>query len=121
MKNKIFFGFINLILLFAFLYIAGVNFFAKTTSIFTLTLDKDSYSVISTFVLISVSFGIGAFAGILYSFGLWQRLREQLEFYARKNEKLSQQNEIDTDDKETLQRKIATLEIALENALKKGN
>ena len=49
---------------------------------------------------------------------LGQRYKDQIEFYARKNEKLSQQNEIDTDDKEALQRKIATLEIALENALK---
>ena len=50
--------------------------------------------------------------------GLGTKYREQLEFFARRSEKLAQQNEIDTDDKEALQRKIATLEIALQNALK---
>ena len=61
---------------------------------------------------------LGTFCGFVYAFVLGMRYRDQIEFYARKTEKLSQQNEIDSDDKEALQRKIASLEIALDQALK---
>ena len=90
----------------------------KTTAGLTVSTDTSGYLVVSTFVVILISYLIGVFSGFVYSFVLGQRYKDQIEFYARKNEKLSQQNEIDTDDKEALQRKIATLEIALNNALK---
>ena len=89
-----------------------------TTSGFTVTLDNSGYVVVSTFAVILVSYVVGTFSGFVYSIALGKRYKDQIEFYARKNEKLAVQNEIDTDDKEALQRKIASLEIALETALK---
>ena len=96
------------------------NFNAQTTSQLSISLDTN-YIVLSTFFLILLFYFIGVFSGFVYSVVLGERYRDQIEFYARKTEKLSQQNEIDSDDKEALQRKIASLEIALENALKNKN
>ena len=74
---------------------------------------------INTYVIIIALYIFGLLSGAIHSITNKGAYQSQIEFYARKNEKLSQQNEIDSDDKEALQRKIATLEIALENALKK--
>ena len=105
-------------ILFAIIIIAALmNFNAKTTSQFAASFDG-TYVIISTFCIIITAYLFGLFSGFVYSIVLGNRYKDQIEFYARKNEKLSQQNEIDTDDKEVLQRKIATLEIALDNALK---
>ena len=96
---------------------ALVNLQGKTTAQFAASFDG-TYVIVSTFFVIIMAYLFGLFSGFVYSLVLGSRYKDQIEFYARKNEKLSQQNEIDTDDKEVLQRKIATLEIALDNALK---
>ncbi len=117
MKKNIFFTCLETILFLIILYVIVVNYKINTTS--QLGIDFNGTIVIlSTFFVILMSYLFGVFSGIVYSFVLGNRYKDQIEFYARKNEKLSQQNEIDTDDKEALQRKIATLEIALDNALK---
>lgn len=118
MKKKLFLTILETILFCGLLYFIIVNYLQKTTAGITVSNDSSGYIVVSTFVVILLSYLIGVFTGFVYSVVLGQRYKDQIEFYARKNEKLSQQNEIDTDDKEALQRKIATLEIALNNALK---
>ena len=118
MKNKIFLLILESILFFGFLYFLVTNSMSKATSGFSVSLDSTGYVVLSTFTVILIFYLIGLFSGFVYSMVLGQRYKDQIEFYARKNEKLAVQNEIDTDDKEALQRKIASLEIALENALK---
>lgn len=117
MKKIVFLSVIESILFFIIMFAAVVNIGANTTSMFAVDLSGTTI-VLSTFFVILGTYLIGVCSGIVYSFILGSRYKDQIEFYARKNEKLSQQNEIDTDDKEALQRKIATLEIALNNALK---
>lgn len=121
MKNKVVLMAVESILFCGLLYFLIANFMNKTTSGFTVTLDNSGYVVVSTFLVILLSYLVGGFSGFVYSIVLGQRYKDQIEFYARKNEKLAVQNEIDTDDKEALQRKIASLEIALQNALKNQN
>lgn len=118
MKNNIILMSIESLFFCILLYFLIANFMAKTTSGFTVTFDSTGYIVVNTFTVILISYLIGMFSGYVYSVVLGRRYKDQIEFYARKNEKLAMQNEIDTDDKEALQRKIASLEIALENALK---
>ena len=118
MKNKVILTIIETVLFCALLYFLVTNYEQKTTAGFSVSLDGTGTVVISTCVVIFVSYLVGVFSGFVYSVVLGQRYKDQIEFYARKNEKLAVQNEIDTDDKEALQRKIATLEIALNNALK---
>ena len=118
MKNKMFLMAVESVLFFGLLYFLVTNSMAKTTSGFSVSFDASGYVSLSTFTVILVFYLIGVFSGFVYSVVLGQRYKDQIEFYARKNEKLAVQNEIDTDDKEALQRKIASLEIALENALK---
>ena len=117
MKNKIILMSVESIFFVVLLYFLIVNYSAKTTSGFTVSFDASGYLVVSTFAVILFSYLIGTFSGFVYSLVLGRRYKDQIEFYARKNEKLAVQNEIDTDDKEALQRKIASLEIALNNAL----
>lgn len=94
-----------------------LNYKAGTSAQFAVSFDG-KIVLISTFTVVIVSYFIGILSGIAYAAVLGDKYKDKIEFYSRKNEKLSQQNEIDSDDKEALQRKIATLEIALENALK---
>ena len=117
MKNKLVLMVLESVLFCGLLYFLIANYMNKTTRGFTVTFDNSGYVVVSTFVVILVSYLIGTFSGFVYSIALGKRYKYQIEFYARKNEKLAVQNEIDTDDKEALQRKIASLEIALKNAL----
>lgn len=121
MKNKIFLMVVESVLFCGLLYFLIANYVQKTTSGFTVTFGISGYMVLSTFAVILVSYLIGTFSGFVYSLALGQRYKDQIEFYARKNEKLAVQNEIDADDREALQRKIASLEIALDNALKNKN
>ncbi len=118
MKSKIILSAVELIVFCCVLYFLIVNFLTKTTAGFNVTADGSGYIVLSTFFVLLLGYLLGLISGILYSFVLGARYKDQLEFYARKNEKLSQQNEIDSDEREALQRKIASLEIALDNALK---
>lgn len=117
MKKNIFLASIESVLFVVVLFLAFVNYKANTTAQLSISTDG-TIVILSTFFLIIGVYFIGVFSGFIYSVVLGSRYKDQIEFYARKNEKLSQQNEIDTDDKEALQRKIATLEIALNNALK---
>lgn len=94
-----------------------LNIKTNTTTQLAVSLDG-SIMMFSTFSTIIVCYFAGIISGLTYSTVLGSRYKDMIEFYSRKNEKLSQQNEADTDDKEALQRKIATLEIALQNALK---
>ncbi|MBQ9246547.1 hypothetical protein IJ182_09805 [bacterium] len=115
-KNMLLIGF-ETTLFIIILLAALVNLKSNTTSQFAASFDG-TYVIVSTFFVIISAYLFGLFSGCVYSLVLGARYKDQIEFYARKNEKLSQQSEIDTDDKEVLQRKIATLEIALDNALK---
>ncbi len=117
MKNRIIITTFEVILFAIIMVYAFINLKTNTTSQFAISLDG-TLLISSTFWVILISYITGLFSGIVYSIELGGRYKDQIEFYARKNEKLSQQSEIDTDDKEVLQRKIATLEIALDNALK---
>lgn len=117
MKSKIILISLETILFTIFLYILFANEKAHTTSQLAITFDG-GYIMLNTIFVLLLIFVFGVFAGFVYSFILGARYKDQIEFYARKTEKLSQQNEIDSDDKEALQRKIASLEIALDNALK---
>lgn len=116
MKSKVLM-IIELIIFCGFLYIAIVNYMAKTTAGFNVVSGNSGYVVLSTFLVMIAAYILGLFSGILNTAAVSSKYKELLEFYARKNEKLAQQNEIDTDDREALQRKIASLEIALKNAL----
>ncbi len=117
MAKKIFLTVLESILFLIILAAVIFNYKANTTANVAVALNGTTV-VLSTFFVVLGAYIVGMFSGIVYSFVLGSRYKDQIEFYARKNEKLSQQNEIDTDDKEALQRKIATLEIALNNALK---
>jgi hypothetical protein len=117
MKKNIFLTLIETILFVIIIIYAFINYRTNTTAQFAVNFDG-TLVILSTFFVIIGSYLFGLFSGFVYSLVLGQRYKDQIEFYARKNEKLSQQSEIDTDDKEVLQRKIATLEIALDNALK---
>ncbi len=117
MKNKIFLMIIETICFLMIMYIAICNLNSNTISNISISLSGKTVILSTFFVIIGVYFA-GILSGFVYSVSLGMRYKNQIEFYARKTEKLSQQNEIDSDDKEALQRKIASLEIALDNALK---
>lgn len=99
------------------MYLLIANYKADTYCQFTATFNG-VYVSVKTSTIIFLIWLLGVFSGFVYAISLSNRYRDQIEFYARKTEKLSQQNEIDSDDKEALQRKIASLEIALDKALK---
>lgn len=117
MINKIFFNIVFVIILACVVYLCFSNIKAETTCQFCADL-SGNMAIVGTFVVVLCCYFAGIISGIVAAFGISGKYKEQLEFYARKSEKLAQQNEIDSDDKEALQRKIATLEIALQNALK---
>ena len=121
MKNKFFLMILESILFCGLFYFFVMNINSKTTSGISISLQNSLYVDVYTFLVILIPYMIGVFSGLVYSGILGKKYKDQIEFYARKNEKLAVQNEIDTDDKEALQRKIASLEIALENALKNQN
>jgi hypothetical protein len=118
MKNKLVLLLLESVLFCGLFYLFVINFKSETISGLALSIENSKYVDVSTFFVILIPYLIGVFSGFVFS-GIWgKRYKDQIEFYARKNEKLAVQNEIDTDDKEALQRKIASLEIALQNALK---
>ena len=117
MKGTIIFCIFESILFFILLYFMASNLTNGTNCQFALGLNGQIIEV-STLLVIFGIYIFGTVSGLVYSMIVCSRYKEQLEFYTRKTEKLSVQNEIDTDDKEALQRKIASLEIALDNALK---
>lgn len=97
-------------------------FYVNMSNMSDISFVKNAQTVaVSTSIAVITAYFTGLITGIMQSIVNKSVYRNQIEFYARKNEKLSQQNEIDTDDKEALERKIATLEIALQNALKNKN
>lgn len=117
MINKVFFNIVFAIIFACVVYLCVTNVKAEATCQFCADL-SGNMAIVGTFAVILGCYFVGVISGMAASFGISGKYKEQLEFYARKSEKLAQQNEIDTDDKEALQRKIATLEIALQNALK---
>ncbi len=117
MINKIVLHTVTLIFLAIIVYICFINWHSEATSQFVVRNDG-SLIIVNTWLLLLITYIFGKVSGILCSLNIGVKYREQLEFFVRKTEKLSQQNEIDTDDKEALQRKIASLEIALDKALK---
>ena len=110
------FSIINIIFFLVVLYFSYINI--NQFSYVSFSKNSDALQI-STSILIFICYFIGLIFGIIQSIASKNIYKNQIEFYARKNEKLSQQNEIDSDDKEALERKIAALEIALKNALKK--
>lgn len=118
MKGKFFLLIlIEFVFFVAVMYCLIVNYKTDTACQFTATMNG-MYVSVKTSTIIFIMWLAGVFSGFVYAISLSNRYRDQIEFYARKTEKLSQQNEIDSDDKEALQRKIASLEIALDKALK---
>lgn len=117
MNSKIFFRVFEIILFLGVIYFSIVNYFAKTTSVFNVSFTQNASVELSTFCLILLVYFVGCLSGFVNSLSVDKKYKDQIAFYARRTEKLSQQNEIDNDDKEALQRKIASLEIALNNAL----
>lgn len=117
MNSKIFFRVFEIILFLCVIYLAVINYFSKTSSVINVSMAQDSTVQISTLCLILLFYFVGCLSGFVNSLSVDKKYKDQIAFYARRTEKLSQQNEIDTDDKEALQRKIASLEIALNNAL----
>ena len=113
--NKIIIITFQILLLLVIAYLLYVNITNISNISFVL---NSSVMEIKTSILIIAVYSIGFTAGMMQFLFNKELYRSQIEFYARKNEKLSQQNEIDTDSKEVLERKIAALEIALQNAIK---
>ncbi len=68
-------------------------------------------------IVVIIAYFIGLFAGLLHSVVSTSKYKNKIKQYEKRHEKLSLQNETDTDDIETLKRKINSLEIALQNAL----
>ncbi len=92
------------------------NMIKETLSI---TIPKTTITyTLSVSMVVIIGYFIGLFAGLLHSVVSSARYKNLLKQYEKRTEKLSLQNEINTDDTEVLKRKIASLEIALENALK---
>lgn len=119
MNKKIFFIVSETILFVGFVYLLIVNYVENTKSGLNISFGSDGFVELNTFFVILAIYLIGVVSGYVCTCSHGQKYKDLVEFYARKNEKLSQQYEIDSDDKEALQRKIASLEIALKNALKK--
>ncbi len=113
---KIFISIIESIIFLGLIYGLYVNWKVQTICGVSIGLEGHD-KVFATSLVILGCFLVGLISGSLFSVFAGNKYKDQLEFYARRSEKLSQQNEIEVDDKEALQRKIASLEIALEKAL----
>ena len=111
-------AFIQILIFIAVIYFVCINI--QSTSNINY-FQNSPMIILTTASIIMAAYMLGLLTGVMQAIVHKGSYQSQIEFYARKNEKLAQQNEIDTDDKEALQRKIATLEIALENALKNRN
>ena len=104
------------IIIFALLmYFAALN--AGNTAIFKYAANTRSLAG-NTALVILASYFFGLLSGIVHTLINKNFYRSQIDFYSRKNEKLSQQREIETDTRQVLERKIAALETALNNVLK---
>ena len=114
---KIFLGMIETVIIAGLIYLLIVNYQAQTISGVSIGIEGYTNLVFSTLFVITGCFIAGWLAGV--TFGIFPALKykQQINAYAKRSEKLSQQKEIDADDKEALKRKIASLEIALEKAL----
>ena len=110
-------GFIEAVIFIGLMYGLYVNWKSQTICGVSIGFEGYNNLVFPTILVIFGCFAVGLFSGLLLLSILKQNYRDKIEFYARRSEKLSQQNEIEVDDKEALQRKIASLEIALEKAL----
>ncbi|MCD7879932.1 MAG: hypothetical protein LUG16_08375, partial [Candidatus Gastranaerophilales bacterium] len=99
------------------MYVLIANYINQTSVQLAVSIDGKTV-VLSTFFVVFFSYIIGIFSGVIYSGIRNIKFAKQIDMYAKRTEKLSLQSEADSDDKEVLKRKIAALEIALDNALK---
>ncbi len=116
MKN-IFLFIAETCLLAIMLYFAIINQMTESLGSFTFLLQENSITVSIPFLIIFFYF-IGLFSGLVYSVIMTGVYKGQLAQYSKKTEKLLVQKESDSDDIETLKRKVQTLETALDKVLK---
>ena len=114
---RIFLAIIQFILLAGLIYLLIVNYQAQTISGVSTGIEGYTNLVFNTIVVIAGCFAAGWLSGLICGLFPSLKYRQQINAYAKRSEKLLQQNEINSDDKEALKRKIASLEIALEKAL----
>lgn len=108
----------QIIIFIAILYFVYINI----DNVSQLSYSQDSPVIkMSSALMIITSYFIGIIVATINAYGIKHGYKKQVEFYARKNEKLVEQNEIDNDNKEMLELKIASLELALKNAVKYRN
>lgn len=71
--------------------------------------------------IILLSYVLGGFTGVLYVMKINTECDEAIDYYKRKILQISKNADSDSSLIDSLQRKISSLEIALENALKDKN
>lgn len=115
----------NLLLFLNFLFIVllsySVPYNYQTKATMNLSLPYISFTVETYIAIIVISILAGILGYSCAAIRLEKKYKEMSCLYSKKADELSIQNEINSDDKQTLQRKIETLEIALEQALKNQN
>ncbi|MDD3237743.1 MAG: hypothetical protein PHV37_06555 [Candidatus Gastranaerophilales bacterium] len=114
----------NISIILALLLIVGISYFLTQNLAPTITLycpfKKGDFTL--PYYLIATSHIIeGIVLGILFSIIFTAKNIDNLSAYKRKCEKLSVQSDTDDTKLKALETKIQTLEIALQNALKKNN
>lgn len=105
---------IQIILLLAIFYFA----FTNTGSVLSIKYyyNADAIQLSATNFILFV-YLLGLITGSLKVILAKNEYKNRMKFYEQKNEQLSQNNEINTDEKAALERKISALEIALKNAI----
>ena len=81
---------------------------------------KDPVTTTTTAIML-LSFVLGGLIGAVYVIKINNDCDEAIKFYKKKLNRITQNSDSDTALIDSLQRKISTLEIALENALKDKN
>lgn len=81
---------------------------------------KDPVTTTTTAIML-LSFVLGGLIGAVYVIKVNNDCDEAIKFYKKKLNRITQNSDSDTALIDSLQRKISTLEIALENALKDKN
>ena len=94
---KIFIGLIESIIFLGLIYGLYVNWKAQTICGVSIGFEGHD-KVFLTSIVILGCFLVGLFSGGLFSALSGKKYKDQLEFYARRSEKLSQQSEIEADD-----------------------
>jgi hypothetical protein len=71
--------------------------------------------------IILLSYVLGGFTGVIYVMKVNAECDQAIDYYKRKIQQISSNTDADSSLIDSLQRKISSLEIALENALKDKN